>query len=90
MYKFVILDIWTNKIIFLVLLKCMLSSYEFHKLVIKSKNTYENINKTIFLEFLYLRMLNHAMFFYYLCKYDLFIYLFRDLAIFAQIKNIFF
>jgi hypothetical protein len=45
MYKFVILDIWTNKIIFLVLLKCRLSSYEFHKLVIKSKNTCENINK---------------------------------------------
>jgi len=51
MYKFVVLDIQTNKIIFLFL-KCRPSSHGFHKLVIKSKNTCKYINKTIFLIFL--------------------------------------
>jgi hypothetical protein len=60
MYKFVILDIQTNKIIFMVFLKWRSSSRRFHKVVSKSKNTCEDINKTIFLEFLY----------YYLYKYD--------------------
>ena len=58
----------------------MPSSHGFHKLVIKSKNVCKDIKKkTIFLDFLYLRMLNHAMYFYYyyLCKCDFF----RDLAI---------
>ena len=84
MYKFVILDIRTNKIKFLVFLKWRLSSRGFHKLIIKSKNTCKYINKTIFLEFLYLKMLSHALYcfcYYYLSKYD-FIYLFlRDLTI---------
>jgi hypothetical protein len=52
MYKFVILDIQTNKIIFLFL-KYRPSSHGFHKLVIKSKNTCKYINKTIFLIFLF-------------------------------------
>ena len=50
-YKFVILDIETNKIIFLVSLKCRPSSHRFYKLVIKFKNACKDINKTIFLEF---------------------------------------
>ena len=51
MYKFVILDIETNKIIFLVSLKCRPSSHRFYKLVNKFKNTCKDINRTIFLEF---------------------------------------
>jgi hypothetical protein len=54
----------------------MSSSHGFYQLVMKSKNAFKDINKTIFLEFLYLRMLNYAMhvlfYFYYLCKYDYF------------------
>ena len=38
-------------------LKYRLNSYEFYKPVIKSKN----MNKTKFLKFLYLKMLNHAL-----------------------------
>jgi uncharacterized membrane protein len=62
MNKFVIFDIRTNKINFLIFLKYSSSSHKFHKPVIKSKNICKDINKTIFLEFLYLRMLNHAMY----------------------------
>ena len=64
MYKFVILDIQTNKIIFMVFLKWRSSSRRFHKVVSKSKNTCEDINKTIFLEFLYLNMLNFCIIIY--------------------------
>ena len=66
MYKFIIFDIRTNKINFLIFLKCSSSSHKFHKPVIKSKNICKDINKTIFLEFLYLRMLNHAMYFFFI------------------------
>jgi hypothetical protein len=38
-YNFVILDIETNKIKFLVFLKYKSSSHDFNKLVIKFKNT---------------------------------------------------
>jgi hypothetical protein len=69
MNKFVIFDIRTNKINFLIFLKYSSSSHKFHKPVIKSKNICKDINKTIFLEFLYLRMLNHAMFFFILIIY---------------------
>jgi hypothetical protein len=51
MYKFIILDIKTSKIKFLVFLKCKLSSHSFNQLVIKSKNTCTN-KKTIFMIFL--------------------------------------
>jgi len=71
MYKFIILGIRTKKKIVLIFLKCRSSSYGFHKLVIKFKNACRDINKTIFLDFLYLMMLNHAMYFFYLCKYDI-------------------
>jgi hypothetical protein len=76
MYKFVVLNIQTNKINFLVFLKCRLNSRGFHQLIIKFKNTCKYINKTIFLEFLYLKMLNHALYclcYYYLSKYDFFL-----------------
>jgi hypothetical protein len=44
--------------------------------VIKSKNACKDTNKTIFLEFLYLKMLNDALYFFnYLYKYD-FIFIF--------------
>jgi len=50
-------------------LKCKPSSQGFNKLVIKYKNACKDINKTIFLEFWYLKMLNHVMYYFYLCKY---------------------
>jgi len=37
-YKFIILNITTNKIIFMVFLKCRPSSHSFNKLVTRSKN----------------------------------------------------
>ena len=48
---FIILDIQTNKIIFLVFLKCRPSSHGFNKLITKSKNACKN-KKTIFVFFL--------------------------------------
>jgi hypothetical protein len=64
-YVFIILDIEKNKIIFLVFLKCKLSSHGFHKQFIKSKNICKDINKTIFLEFLYLKKIHHALYFFF-------------------------
>ena len=47
-------------------LKCKSISHRFHKLIIKSKSACKDINKINFLEFLYLKMLNHAMHFLFL------------------------
>ena len=58
MYMFVLLNIRTNKtFFFLYFLKCRSSSHEFHKLAIEFKNACKDINKIIFLEFLYLKNL---------------------------------
>jgi len=73
-YKFVILDIRTNKIIFLVFLKCRPSSLGFHKPVIKAKNICKYINKTTFLIFVFKDVKSCLVFF--LCKYD-FLYIFE-------------
>jgi hypothetical protein len=64
MYIFVILDIRTNKILFLIFFTCRLSSHEFYKLIIKSKKYIQRYEETVFLKFLYLNMLNHAMCFF--------------------------
>ena len=48
----------------MVFLKRRPSFHGFHKLVIKSKNACKYINKTIFLEILYLKILNHALYFF--------------------------
>jgi hypothetical protein len=87
MYKFVILDIQTNKIIFMVFLKWRSSSRRFHKVVSKSKNTCEDINKTIFLEFLYLNMLNFCIIIY---TNMIFYYFFERLGHMHMNKKIFF
>ena len=63
-YKFVILDIQTNKIIFLIFIKYRSNSHGFRKLVIKFKNTCKDINKTI--KFWCLKMLNHVLYFLFL------------------------
>ena len=65
-----------NKItFFLVFLKSRPSSYKFHKLIIKLKNSCKDINKTIFLVFFYLRMLNHTSYFLFIYANMIFLFI---------------